>query len=377
MKYKILLFILSLFLIFQFNPFINSQDYFLDQDNTYYILDSSFGFYKGTKDMSEIEEIIFSSISPMEYDECWNANKLNTSHIQGYLCGNKVFIVGNSIYANPDSSYMFASENSYGDHLWFNLKSIQGLEFLSTSYVENMKFMFAFTKLEEINGISNWDVSNVKNFSAMFQGHNHIGDIKLKSLNIENWNTSSAESMSHMFYGCSQMEYIPIDNWDVSNVKIFSHMFADCFNLKKLNLSKWQTNSAETFDAFLNDCHSLTVIDVSYLNTSNCRQFSQMFESCFNLQEIIGINNWDVSNANYYAFTETFHNCYSLTTLDLSNWRAYPDNTARMFKNCYSLKYLDISGLDLTNKNLICDEMYDGMPVQLNFFGQIELKIFQ
>ncbi len=49
--------------------------------------------------------------------------------------------------------------------------------------------------------------------------------------------------------------------------------------------------------------------------------------------------------------------------LDLSNWRAYPDNTARMFKNCYSLKYLDISGLDLTNENLICDEMYDGMPV--------------
>jgi surface protein len=66
-----------------------------------------------------------------------------------------------------------------------------------------MKFMFAFTKLEEINGISNWDVSNVKNFSAMFQGHNHIGDIKLKSLSIESWNTSSAESMSHMFYGCS------------------------------------------------------------------------------------------------------------------------------------------------------------------------------
>jgi hypothetical protein len=31
-----------------------------------------------------------------------------------------------------------------------------------------MKYMFAFSKMEEIHGISNWNVSNVKNFAAMF-----------------------------------------------------------------------------------------------------------------------------------------------------------------------------------------------------------------
>jgi hypothetical protein len=83
-----------------------------------------------------------------------------------------------------------------------------------------------------------------------------------------------------------------------------------------------------------------------------------MFEACINLEEIIGINNWDVSNASHYAFSETFHCCYKLKSLDLSNWIAIPDNTARMFKNCNSLVYLDISGLDLQGANTI--EMYDG-----------------
>ena len=84
-----------------------------------------------------------------------------------------------------------------------------------------------------------------------------------------------------------------------------------------------------------------------------------MFESCYNLQQIIGLNNWDVSNANYYAFSETFHRCYKLTSLNLNNWRATPDNTARMFKDCKSLIYLDISGLDLSQIKTDC-EMYEG-----------------
>ena len=323
-----------------------------------YTLPDSFGFYKGSKDMSEIEKIVFTQCAPQTYDESWNADELNAGCIKGYLCENTVYIVGEHIFANSSCSYMFAGENSYGDHLWFNLKKIEGLELLDTSQAQNMKYMFAFSKMEEIHGISNWNVSNVKNFAAMFQGHDNSGDIQIKNLEISEWDTSSAENMSHMFYGCGQMEYISVDNWNVSNVKNFSHMFADCYQLKELNLIKWQTESAENFDAFLNDCHSLVSIDVSNLNTSKCTQFSQMFESCVNLQFIIGINNWDVSKASYCAFSETFHNCYSLKSLKLSNWLATPDNTARMFKNCYNLSYLDISGLDLS-KIETSIEMYD------------------
>lgn len=314
-----------------------------------YTLCGSFGFYKGTMDMSEITTITFSKEKPERFDECWNANITNTEHIKGYRIDNEVIIVGEYIYANPRCSNMFAAYNNYGNSLWSSLKTINGLELLNTSYVENMKMMFAFTELTELNGIENWDVSNVKTFAGMFQGHNNSGDIKLKQIDVYNWNTSSAESMSHMFYGCSQLEYIPIENWDVSNVKTFSHMFADCYNLKDLDFSKWETISIESFDGFLNDCHSLTTIDVSGLDTKTCRQFSQMFEACHNLESITGLDKWDVSNASHYAFSETFHCCYKLKNIDLSKWKCCPDNTARMFKDCRSLEYINLSGFDTTN----------------------------
>lgn len=329
----------------------------LPDNNDVYTLRGSFGFYKGSKNMSEIRTITFSNIEPIKYDECWNANITDTEHVKGYLIGNDVIIVGDYIYANPRCSYMFAAHNSYGDPLWSNLIAVDGLELLDTSGVKNMKMMFAYCGLTEINGIGNWDVSNVTTFAGMFQGHDNAGDIKLKYLDVGRWDTSSAENMSHMFYGCALMTHIPVENWNVANVTTFSHMFADCYNLKNVDFSQWDTHSAESFDGFFNDCRSLTVIDVSHLETASCRQFSQMFERCINLELIIGIETWDVSSANNYAFSEMFHCCYKLKELNLGSWVAAPDNTARMFKDCRSLERLDMSGFDMSN-NLHDEEMF-------------------
>ena len=326
-------------------------------NNDAYTLIGAFGFYNGSKNMSEIESITFSRIKPTNYDECWNANIADTDDIKGYLIGNDVVVVGDYIYTNEMCSYMFAAKNGYGDQLWANLIEVNGLELLNTSYAEDMTMMFAFSRLTELNGIEQWDVSNVKTFAAMFQGNDHVGDIKLKYLDISGWDTSSAENMSHMFYGCAQMQYIPVENWDVSSVTTFSHMFADCHSLQSIDISRWDTSSATSFDAFFNDCHSLITVDVSGLETSSCAQFSQMFEACINLEQIVGLNMWDVSRASNYAFSETFYGCHKLKEIDISSWVATPDNTARMFKDCYSLKQLDISGFDMSN-NQHKDEMF-------------------
>lgn len=324
-----------------------------------YTLKDGPNFYQGQYPLSEIQTITFSHDAPFEYDEKWSASETGADCLIGYRAGNHVFIVGERIYSSWRCSYMFAGHDNYDEPIWSNLESIEGLELIDTSNAKEMKLMFAYTKLECLDGIENWDVSRVSDFSGMFQGHSNSGDSKFKELNVSSWNTSHALSMSHMFYGCAQLTSIPIDNWDVSKVGNFSHMFADCYNLQNLNFSNWETTNVVSFDAFLNDCHSLIQIDVSALDTSTCEQFSQMFEACINLEEIVGINEWDVSNASYYAFSETFHCCYKLTSLNLSNWNAIPDNTARMFKNCKSLVYLDISGLDLSQIKTDL-EMYDG-----------------
>lgn len=312
--------------------------------------------------MSEIETIRFDNKPPEFYDECWVASVDEGGDIIGYRDGTDVIIAGDKIYANPRCSYMFAGESSYGESLWSSLIEISGLEHLDTSCVTNMKMMFAFTRVSEISGIENWDVSNVVNFAGMFQGHSHVGDTPITHIDIGKWDTSSAENMSHVFYGCSQLNYIPIENWDVSKVKTVSHMFADCFNLQSIDVSKWDTSSVESFDGFLNDCRSLKIIDVSNLKTDVCKQFSQMFEACVSLEEIIGIENWNVSSANHYAFTEMFHECRKLRKLNIGSWTASPDSTARMFKNCYSLSDVDLSGIDMSSV-ISRDEMFDGSNI--------------
>lgn len=309
--------------------------------------------------MSEIRSITFTRTAPQDFDESWSANLSGTSDITGYRAGRDVIIAGDVIYANPYSARMFAGHNDYGDPLWSNLVSVNGLDLIDTSLVVDMEQMFAFYNPDAVDGIGGWDVSNVHSFSGMFQGNDHVGDVNLAYLDIGDWDTSSAESMSHMFYGCAKMEYIPTEHWNVSNVESFSHMFADCNSLRSVDFSNWNTESAKSFDGFLNDCHALKSVDVSNFQTDNCIQFSQMFEYCVNLEYIHGLENWNVSNASYYAFSETFHGCKRLKEINISSWMAKPDNVARMFKDCHSLSYIDLSGFDMSNCRY-SDEVFAG-----------------
>ena len=365
---------------------IKNKEPELKKDSSYYVLNKNFAYYKGSKPMRDITRIVFTNTAPKSYDEKWYANEKKTEDVVGYRKGTEVYIVGEHIYLNPYSNYMFAAQNSEGSPLWKNLISIEGLNFVNTSKVrstmlmfyknlnikeldlnmwdmsnvETTSFMFAGCLNLEKLYIDRWDVGKVKDFSAMFQGTSHKGDMKLKYLDVSKWDTSSAENMGHIFYGCANLEYIDVSNWDVRKVFNFSHMFSDCFKLKELDLSKWETLSVVSFDAFLNDCRSLIVIDVSNLETSTCMQFSQMFEACVNLEKIIGIENWDVSNASHYAFSETFHCCYKLKELNLSSWKTEKaDNYARMFAECRSLTELDLSNFGYSNLKFVT-EMFKG-----------------
>ena len=349
------------------------------------VLRRSFGFYKGSISMSQITKITFSRKAPSSYDEKWYANLAQTSDITGYRKGTEVYIVGENIYLNEYSGYMFARLNAYDEVLWGSLQSVEGLELLNLSTCRQTTCMFYEQKWSEIHGIENWDMSKVtsvqmmfahctnlttldigkwnvakvRNFSGLFSGNSWAGDMKFTYLPIENWNTSSATDMSHVFYGCAMLERAPVTYWDVSKVTTFSHMFADCYKLAEPNVQYWSTDSVDNFDALFNDCHALVTIDLSHFKTGTCRQFSQMFEACTNLEAIIGIDKWDISNASKAAFQQMFHCCYKLKKLDVPNWVGTPDDIARMFAHCRELEYVNISGLDLSKLTWVQEAFWD------------------
>lgn len=214
--------------------------------------------------------------------------------------------------------------------------------------VTDMHLMFSGCISLETLDVSNWDTGKVTTFTSMFQGSDNAGDMKFTELAVENWNTSSATDMHHMFYGCGQLTEMNLHNWDVSKVTDMNHMFADCYKMERYDFTGWNTDSLVNMNAIFNDNHAITSIDVSDFDTGKVTIFNQVFDDCTNLETIIGLENWDTSNAIY--FIETFYGCINLTDLNLSTWNvskvAYFVDT---FANCSSLTELDLSSWDTSS----------------------------
>ena len=76
-----------------------------------------------------------------------------------------------------------------------------------------MDKMFCGCKIQNLNAISNWNVSNLASVSQMFQG-NPITDAS----GINNWNITKVTNFDRMFYLCStRPEFTKVTGtWDES-----------------------------------------------------------------------------------------------------------------------------------------------------------------
>ena len=174
---------------------------------------------------------------------------------------------------------------------WFNncktLKTIEGLQFLNTSQVEDMSEMFlgchALTSLD----LSGFDTSRVKDMSNMF-GACH----ELSSLNLSGFDTSKVTNMWSMFCECGSLTTLDLSHFDTSNVTDMLLMFSECGYLTSLNVSSFDTSKVEDMNCMFIGCDSLTTIDVSHFDTSKVEDMSYMFFGCDSLTTIYSNSSW-------------------------------------------------------------------------------------
>lgn len=101
------------------------------------------------------------------------------------------------------------------------------------------------------------------------------------------------------------------------------------------------TPEYEEFGLF-RDLKGIKTIDIYGWNTSNVKYMSYMFWNCEDLQEIIGINNIDVSNV--ISMQGMFGKLPKLTKINLSGWNPeYVKNIRNLFAECENLRTLDLS----------------------------------
>ena len=300
-----------------------------------------------------------------------------------------------------DPSFALARPST--TYTWFfnmqNLQTIEGMEYLNTSEVTNMAYMFGLCTSLTSLGLSSFNTSKVTNMKGMFDG---CGG--LKSLNLSSFNTSKVNEMSNMFYECFNLLSIFVGNaWTTSTVDSSGRMFYSCNSLVGGQGTTYSSSnpqdktyahidggasnpgyftatgtqayacytSSNTTLTFYYDTQRSSRPGTTYsLNTgendpgwktdgTNANVTKVVFDPSFagahptttclwfylmrNLQTIEGIEYLNTSEVTNMA--HMFNSCFRLTSLDLSSFNTSKVTDMRiMFYNCSGLTSLDLGG---------------------------------
>ena len=221
---------------------------------------------------------------------------------------NKVVFDPSFAGARPTSTYSWFEENMEPSAI---LTEIEGIQYLNTSEVTNMAWMF-------------WGCDGLIS----------------TNLDLSGFDTSKVTDMSYMFGNCF-INNLNLSGWDMSNIENHEEMFFNCTVENHLDLSGWGTHNMTDMSGLFNGCGSAS-IDLSGWDTSNVTDMSYMFCGGFINLDLSGFDTSNVTDMSYMF-------CGDFTNLDLSGFdTSKVKNMRGMFSEC-NLTSLDLSGFDTSN----------------------------
>ncbi len=187
-----------------------------------------------------------------------------------------------------------------------NLSSIQGMEYLDTQNVTDMRYMFyncfSLTSLD----FSKFNTQNVKDMSGTFYNCN-----SLTSLDLSSFDTQNVTDMSFMFTSCRSLTSLDVSSFNTRNVTNMSGMFSGCRSLTSLDVRSFNTPNVADMSGMFTECSSLTSLDISGFSTENLTSIASMFGYCSALEVIYASENWSIANVESgdYMFYECSQLC--------------------------------------------------------------------
>lgn len=116
-----------------------------------------------------------------------------------------------------------------------------------------------------------------------------VNDVKIPLSKID---TSKITDMSHLFQRSSRVNFEGISSWDVSNVKDMSYMFSGAVNFNE-DISSWDTSNVERMNSMFKRAESFNQ-DISSWKTFYVEDMYQMFAGAVSFNQ--DLSNWDISN---------------------------------------------------------------------------------
>lgn len=244
-----------------------------------------------------------------------------------------------------DESFKDARPKDCGAWFWWfeGLTTIEHLDYLNTSEVDDMQLMFSSCTSLETLDLSSFNTEKVKYMYAMFDGATNLRSIKLPKGFIG----SSVTDLRSMFKDCTSLTELDLSGSNAENVKDMGEMFYGCRALSKLDLTDFKTGQVTTMENMFCICSTLETLDVSSFNTENVTTMLGMFNNCSSLRslDLPGFN-----TANVTQMSSMFEKCSSLRSLDLSSFNTRKvANMQNMFQGCTNLESIDLSSFDTEN----------------------------
>ena len=179
-------------------------------------------------------------------------------------------------------------------NLFYNCKNLTRVDLRNSDFsnVETIERMFTYcSKLVTIEGLNELDTSKVNNMGGLFSDCSSI-----QELNVKDWDVSKVTNFGAVFRRCTALKTIDVSNWDTSSGVIMSGIFTNCSNLTELDLSRWNLNNANSISQMLYGCSKITAIELCTTINSEA-DVTLLFGKCTALNKI-AINNSDYKSAN-------------------------------------------------------------------------------
>jgi len=229
------------------------------------------------------------------------------------------------------------------------------------------EFFYSLDNLTAFNNLSYLDTSAVTAFNSVFYSLPLVTEIDLTG-----WDTSSGETFSNMITSCGSITSLDLSMLDISNASAISTLVLACSQLKTINCDGWDLRSVPSLSAASGIFQSMSLDSISMRNWTNVPDGSHIFgrgwgaaksldvtgwqfrsnatrmEGFFcssAIQEIVGLDTWDVSNFTYMG--AAFQGCGASDLSGITNWdTGNVTDTNNMFNDCSNLTSLDLSGWD-------------------------------
>ncbi|AJM71641.1 BspA family leucine-rich repeat surface protein [Mycoplasma yeatsii] len=256
-------------------------------------------------------------------------NKFNTK----FKDDKKEEVVELGYIVSPLDGLFTAFVGNFGGEHEINIKKVQNK--LSPK-IESLFCLFSNNPNEKIDGIEDWDTSNVINMHRTFSHTNNFNQ------DITKWDTSNVTNMHGMFGGARSFNQdISTKNvtksdgsvykaWDISNVTDISRIFTQASEFNQ-DISNWDTSNVRSMELMFWWATNFNQ-DISNWNISNVRDMRGMFQWAENFNQ--DISNWDTSNVTdmngmFWAakkFNKSLRNWNTSNVTDMGGMFAFTDN---------------------------------------------------